>query len=213
MKIYNSLLQSLSITTKILVVIASSMLFTAHTHAVTLDQAASDFKLINTEGKKVKLSDYLGKTVVLEWTNHLCPFVKKHYESGNMQNTQKHALDQGVVWLSIISSAPGKQGHVSAEKAKQISAKHKGLATTILLDESGTVGKLYGAKTTPHMYIIDSKGMLRYKGAIDSIPSASKKDIAKATNYVTKALDELANNKAISNTATKPYGCSVKYSS
>jgi hypothetical protein len=177
----------------------------------TVDKAAPAFKLVDSTGKTRALSDFKGKTVVLEWTNHECPFVKKHYGSGNMQAQQRDATGDGVIWLSINSSAPGKQGHVDGAAAEGIRGKARTAQTAYLLDPSGTVGRAYGAKTTPHMYIIDGKGVLRYAGAIDSIPSADTADIAKATKYVPQALAELAAGKPVSTKVSRPYGCSVKY--
>lgn len=176
-----------------------------------VDKAAPAFKLVDSTGKARSLSDFKGKTVVLEWTNHECPFVKKHYGSGNMQAQQRDATGDGVVWLSINSSAPGKQGHVDGAAAESIRSKARTAQTAYLLDPDGTVGRAYAAKTTPHMYIIDAKGVLRYAGAIDSIPSADTADIAKATRYVPQALAELAAGKPVSVKVTRPYGCSVKY--
>lgn len=179
--------------------------------APEVGKAAPTFTLKNTEGKEVSLADYKGKTVILEWTNHLCPFVKKHYESGNMQSLQKTATADDIVWLSIISSAPGKQGFVSADEANDLTKKRKASPSHVLFDPSGEVGMAYSAKTTPHMYIIDPDGTLQYMGGIDSIPSANQDDIKKATNYVTQAIQELKAGKTISQPKTRPYGCSVKY--
>ncbi|WP_448554734.1 thioredoxin family protein [Thalassotalea montiporae] len=181
--------------------------------AIKVDSAAPDFQLVNTQGETVKLADFAGKYVVLEWTNHLCPYVKKHYESDNMQGLQRKYTEQGVVWLSIISSAPGKQGHVSATKADELTIDRKASPSHVLFDESGDVGKLYGAKTTPHMYIIDPKGTLRYAGAIDSIKSANPADIVKATNYVEVSMRSLMTGEPVDKKVTAPYGCSVKYKS
>lgn len=185
----------------------------AATAAVKVDKAAPDFQLTNSKGDVVNLSDYEGKYVVLEWTNHLCPYVKKHYESDNMQSLQRKYTEDDVVWLSIVSSAPGKQGHVDGKAADDLTASRKAAPSHVLLDESGEVGKLYGAKTTPHMYIIDPKGTLRYAGAIDSIKSANPADIAKATNYVDASMDSLKAGTTIAKKVTPPYGCSVKYKS
>lgn len=159
----------------------------------------------------MKLSDSKGKIVVLEWFNHGCPFVVKHYGAGNMQRLQKDYTAKGVVWLSICSSNKGKQGNdTPAGHAK--TAQEKGAApTAILIDEAGEVGRAYGAKTTPNMYVIDAEGTLRYMGAIDSISSARSADIEKAENYVAAALDALLKGEAPKTTETKPYGCSVKY--
>lgn len=178
---------------------------------VSVNQPAPDFTAVDSNGKTHSLSQYRGKTVVLEWTNHDCPYVRKHYQSGNMQSLQKAATRDGVVWLSIISSAPGKQGHVSAAKANDLTSKRNATPSAVILDENGDIGRLYGAKTTPHMYIIDPNGTLVYMGGIDSIPSSNQADIDKATNYVRLALQSMSEGKAIADNVTRPYGCSVKY--
>jgi peroxiredoxin len=166
---------------------------------------------VDTYGKQHKLSDLRGKFVVLEWLNHGCPFVKKQYESKNMQNMQKQHTERGVVWLSIVSSAPGKQGHSSPEEANQ-TAKEMGAApTAILFDSDGTVGKSYSARTTPRMFIISPEGNLIYNGAIDDIRSTYTEDVQKAKNYVAAALDEAMSGKPVSISTSQPYGCSVKY--
>lgn len=176
-----------------------------------IGKAAPDFTLTDIQGKSVKLSDYKGKYVVLEWTNYGCPFVAKHYDSGNMQALQKKWTDKGVVWLSICSSAKGKEGSMSAADWKTKSAEHKAAGTAILLDESGTVGKSYGAKTTPHMFVIDPSGTLIYKGAIDDKPTYKQADVKGAKNYVDAALTESMGGKPVSMNSTESYGCSVKY--
>jgi peroxiredoxin len=172
---------------------------------------AKDFSLQAASGKTIDLRQYRGKKVVLEWLNHGCPFVKKHYQSNNMQAIQEKYTQQDVVWLSVISSAPGKQGYSTPEQALADQKKHQSKATEILLDPSGEVGKLYGAKTTPHMYIVNEVGRLVYQGAIDSIPSADKSDVDKANNFVTLAIDSLKGGRKIASKKTRPYGCSVKY--
>jgi peroxiredoxin len=187
------------------------MIFGLNVHAVENGKPAPDFSLPSSEGKTIKLSDYKGKTVVLEWLNHGCPFVKKHYESGNMQKLQKESVSKGVVWLSIISSAPGKQGHSSAAEAEKDKKSHGASSSAILIDESGAVGKQYGAKTTPHMYVIDGSGALVYQGAIDDKPSTNKEDISSARNYVREALTAVASGKKVELAQTTAYGCSVKY--
>jgi peroxiredoxin len=187
-------------------------LFSLATHAsVSIGQAAPDFTGVDSNGNKHTLSQYKGNTVVLEWTNHDCPYVKKHYNSGNMQQLQKDATADGVVWLSIISSKPGKQGHVSGAQANKLTQSRNAAPTAVILDETSEIGRLYGAKTTPHMYIIDKTGQLVYMGGIDSIASTSEADIAGAKNYVRVALDAIAAGKAIEESVTRPYGCSVKY--
>ena len=172
---------------------------------------APHFKLINTEGKKIDLKEYKGKTVVLEWLNHGCPYVKKHYNSGNMQRLQKDFTQKDVIWLSVVSSAPGKQGHYSAKDANKISKKVGAHPTHYLMDPDGTVGRLYGAKTTPHMYIISKGGKLIYAGAIDDKPSTDTDDISKAKNYIRTALNAITSGKGFAQTSNKPYGCSIKY--
>lgn len=167
--------------------------------------------LTDTKGKQHNLADYKGKYVVLEWVNLGCPFVKKHYESGNMQATQKKAVDKGVVWLSVCSSAQWKQGHLSPAGWNEEIADRKMASTAVLLDESGEVGRSYGAKTTPHMYIVNPEGVLIYKGAIDDKPSTNKDTIPGARNHVLAALDESMSGKPVSTASTTPYGCSVKY--
>jgi peroxiredoxin len=179
--------------------------------AVRVGQPAPDFSLKDSNGATRALSDYRGKLVVLEWTNHDCPFVRKHYGAGNMQAQQKEAIKKGVVWLSVISSAPGKQGYVSGQQANKLTVERGAAPTAVLLDPDGRVGQLYGAKTTPHMYIVDTGGTLRYMGGIDSIPTADKDDIPDATQFVRVALDELLDGKAVTTTVSRPYGCSVKY--
>lgn len=172
---------------------------------------APDFSLKSADGADVKLSDYAGKNVILEWTNHECPFVKKHYGSGNMQSLQAKYTGKDVVWLSIISSAPGKQGFVDAAEAQSLTQERKAKPSAVLFDPNGEVGKAYDAKTTPHMYIVNKEGELVYAGGIDSIQSANPDDIKKADNYVDMAMAEVLAGKEVSKSVTRPYGCSVKY--
>lgn len=179
--------------------------------AVEVGKPAPDFILKSASGKSVSLSDYRGKTVVLEWTNHDCPFVRKHYESGNMQGLQKKYTKEGVVWLSVISSAPGEQGYVSASEAKALTESRKAAPSDVLFDPEGSTGHLYGAVTTPHMYIINPEGVLVYNGAIDSIRSKDQADIKKAVNYVDVGLQAVLAGKAVEHSLTRPYGCNVKY--
>ena len=174
-------------------------------------QPAPPIQLVDTAGKTRSLAEFAGKTVVLEWNNPQCPFVKKHYGAGNMQKQQREATAAGVVWLTINSGAPGKQGHMDGKQAEQSRAEHKAAQTAYLLDPQGTAGRAYGALTTPHMYVIDPKGVLRYAGAIDSHQSTDPADIPAATQYVPKALAELAANKPVSEPLKRPYGCDVKY--
>lgn len=173
--------------------------------------AAPDFTLTDTNGKAYKLSDLKGKTVVLEWTNFGCPFVAKHYDSTNMQSLQQKWTSKGVVWLSINSSAKGKEGNQTPAEWNEAIKNVRAKSTAFLLDEDGTVGHLYDAKTTPHMFIIDPKGILVYKGAIDDKPSTKAKDIKSANNYVDTALIEVTSGKPVTIASTDPYGCSVKY--
>ena len=174
-------------------------------------QPAPDFTLTDSNGKSHKLSDFKGKFVVLEWLNHGCPFVVKHYGSGNMQKLQKEYTGKDVVWLSIVSSGPGKQGHMSPAETSKAKEESGSAATAVLIDEDGTVGRLYDAKTTPHMFVVNPEGVLVYMGAIDSVKSVDAADIAGAKNYVKQALDEALAGKEISEPVTTAYGCSVKY--
>lgn len=180
-------------------------------YGLEVNTPAPDFTLTDTTGKQHSLSDFKEKYVVLEWVNYDCPFVKKHYDSANMQNLQKTYTDKGVVWLSINSSSAGKQGNYSAEEWNKMAQEKGAMPTAILLDTDGQVGKLYDAKTTPHMYVIDPKGQLIYQGAIDDKPSTEGADISTSINYVQKALDESMSGKAVTVSSTKSYGCSVKY--
>jgi peroxiredoxin len=172
---------------------------------------APDFKLLNLEGKKISLSDYRNKIVVLEWFNYGCPFVKKHYESGNMQKLQQEYTKKGIIWLTIVSSAKGKQGNYPAEEHRKILTDWKTAPTQFLIDESGEIGRAYNAKTTPHLFIIGKEGNFVYQGAIDSERSVDVEDIPKATNYVKNALDEILKGNKVTVANTTPYGCSVKY--
>jgi hypothetical protein len=179
--------------------------------AAKVGSPAPAFTLVDSTGKTRSLAEFKGKTVVLEWTNHECPFVKKHYGAQNMQKQQRDAVARGVVWLSVNSGAPGEQGHVDGAAAEAVRSKAKAAQTAYLLDPKGSAGRAYGAKTTPHMYVIDPAGVLRYAGAIDSIPSSDVDDLPKATQYVPQALSELAAGKPVSVSLTRPYGCDVKY--
>lgn len=179
--------------------------------APAVGKAAPDFKAVDTYGKTHALSQYRGKWVVLEWVNHGCPYVKKHYNGKAMQALQKKYTDKGLVWLSIVSSAPGKQGHHSNDDANELT-KEKGAApTALLVDEAGTVGRLYDARTTPHMFVIDPQGTLLYMGGIDDKPSTRAKDLEVARPHVDIALQEAMAGKPVSVPATQPYGCNVKY--
>ncbi|MBI4342664.1 MAG: thioredoxin family protein [Candidatus Omnitrophica bacterium] len=173
--------------------------------------AAPAFTLTDTNGQPRSLGDFTDQFVVLEWFNKDCPFVRKHYDSGNMQRLQAAYTGRDVVWLSIVSSAAGKQGHVTAEEGTAVLAQRQAHPTALLLDPDGTVGRSYGAKTTPHLFIIKPGGTLIYAGAIDSTPSADPADVPASTNYVAQALDEAMAGKPVSVAETKSYGCSVKY--
>ena len=173
--------------------------------------AAPGFTLTDTKGAAHALADFAGKPVVLEWTNPDCPFVKKHYGAKNMQALQAKYVAQGAVWLSVCSSAPGKQGHYPADEWNRILAEQGSAATALLLDPDGQVGLAYGAKTTPHLFVIDAAGTLVYDGAIDDQPSTDSADIPGARAYVVEALDAVLAGAPVPVAQTKPYGCSVKY--
>ena len=179
--------------------------------APKVGQPAPGFTAKDLHGKERSLSEFKGKYVVLEWHNQSCPFVKKHYDSGNMQKLQKELTAKGAVWLSVISSAPGAQGYVTAEEEAKYLAEKKASPTDVLFDPEGTIGHAYGAKTTPHMYVIDDKGVLIYAGAIDDNPSSDPEDVATAKNFVRTAYDEASAGKQVSTASTAPYGCGVKY--
>ena len=181
--------------------------------APRVGQPAPDFAATDSYGNTVHLSDFKGKTVVLEWTNHQCPFVRKHYSSGNMQAHQKAATAEGVVWLSIISSAPGMQGYVTAEQANELTKERDAAPTRVLLDPKGAIGHLYNARTTPEMFVVDTTGTLRYMGAIDDTPTADTADLKTARSYVTPALAAVMSDGNVDPAVTRPYGCSVKYGS
>lgn len=179
--------------------------------AARVGAPAPEFTATDSNAKVHKLADYKGKVVVLEWHNQGCPYVKKHYDSGNMQRLQKEWTARGVVWLVVISSAPGKQGYVTPAQANEYLVKMNSAPTAVLLDPEGTLGRLYDAKTSPHMYVIDAKGVLVYNGAIDSKPTSDAADIPSSTNYVRQALEEVMAGKPVSVPTSTPYGCSVKY--
>jgi len=178
-----------------------------------INAPAPDFAATDSYGKTRKLSEQKGKIVVLEWTNNGCPFVGKHYGSGNMQSLQKRYTAQGVVWLTVVSSAPGTQGYVTAAEANRDTERRGATPTAVLLDPTGALGHLYGAQATPHMYVINADGQLVYMGAIDDTPSADPSDIASSRNYVAAAIEELKAGKHVTVSATRAYGCSVKYAS
>ncbi len=209
---FRTSLKPLAMAAAVAALVASPALLSNSAHAAArIGQPAPAFTVTDSLGKTHSLADYKGKTVVLEWTNDGCPFVQKHYGAGNMQKQQGDATGDGVVWLTVNSSAPGKQGHVDGAGAEKIRKDWNNQQTAYLLDPDGTVGQAYGAKTTPHMYVIDGSGVLRYNGAIDSIPSEDQADIPKATQYVQVALTELAAGQPVATQTSVPYGCSVKY--
>jgi len=179
--------------------------------AVKSGDKAPEFTLTSTDGNTHSLSEFSGKTVVLEWINHKCPFVVKHYEPGNMQKLQKTYTEKGVVWLSINSTNPNHRDYQGPEGENQLRSEYEAMPTAILLDPEGTVGKAYGAKTTPFMVVIDSEGSIVYQGAIDDKPSTNSNDIPDSVNYVAAALDSLMAGESIAVTDTRSYGCSVKY--
>ncbi|MGB7405958.1 MAG: redoxin domain-containing protein [Pacificimonas sp.] len=179
--------------------------------APRVGQPAPDFAAKAASGETIRLSNFKGKTVVLEWTNKGCPYVVKHYASDNMQTLQEKAAENGIIWLTVNSGAPGKQGHVDADGAMAEMAEYDTTQTAYLLDADGKVGKLYNASATPHMYIVAPNGDLTYMGAIDDRPTSDQGDIEGATNYVTAALDAMAAGDKPSPAATRAYGCSVKY--
>jgi len=177
----------------------------------TIGAPAPDFTLVDSNGTEQSLSDYLGQRVVLEWTNHGCPYVGKHYGTGNMQSLQREVTEAGVAWLSIISSAPGRQGYVSGEEANNLTATRGAYPTAVLFDPDGHVGHAYDARTTPGMYVIDEAGILRYMGAIDDQPTARRSSVEGANNYVREALADLDAGREVQIAETQQYGCSIKY--
>lgn len=196
-----------------MLLLALSVGATAAFAAASVDQPAPAFTAATADGRSVDLASLRGKTVVLEWTNHDCPYVKKHYDSGNIPAQQKDAAAKGIVWLQVISSAPGQQGHVDGATAARLNASRNAAPSGVLLDPTGAIGKAYGAQTTPHMYVITPTGQLAYKGGIDSIATARHEDIAKAEPYVKLALADVAAGRKVAQASTRPYGCSIKYAS
>jgi hypothetical protein len=179
--------------------------------AVQTGRPAPDFSATDSKGVQHTLAAYRGKTVVLEWTNHECPYTVKHYATGNMQALQAAATGSGAVWLTVVSSRPGEQGHVEADEADRLTATRKAGPSAVLLDPKGRLGRLYEASTTPHMFVVDRAGTLIYMGAIDDRPTASHSSVKGARNYVREALDEAAAGRPVAVASTRPYGCSVKY--
>ena len=179
--------------------------------AARVGDHAPDFTATDSNGQVHKLSDYQGRFVVLEWTNRGCPYTQKHYSSGNMQRLQREWTSRGVIWLTVLSSAAGKQGYATGPEENAYLKQINGAPTAALLDPTGTLGHLYDAKTSPHMFIINPQGILIYNGAIDDRPTTDVADVQGATNFVSVALEEATSGKAVSNPTTRPYGCSVKY--
>jgi peroxiredoxin len=175
-------------------------------------EAAPGFTVTASNGSPVSLASHKAKIVVLEWTNHDCPYVRKHYDSGNMQSLQRDATGQGVVWLTVISSSEGTQGHVTPAQADELTTSRKAAPSAVLLDTKGVAGKLYGATNTPHMYVVDRAGTLVYAGAIDDRPTSRRADVQGANNYVRAALDAVAAGRPVKTPVTRAYGCTVKYS-
>jgi peroxiredoxin len=198
---------SLTLTT----VIVAWLLVAPLARAAKVGEAAPDFTATDSNGKVHKLSEYQGKFVVLEWTNRGCPYTQKHYTSGNMQKLQREWTGQEVIWLTVVSSAPGKQGYVTASEENAYLKQVNAAPSAVLLDPTGALGHLYDAKTTPHMFVISPQGTLIYNGAIDDRPSTDVADVGGAKNYVTAALQESESGKPVSNPTSRPYGCSVKY--
>ena len=181
--------------------------------AAVVGQKAPEITLTDTAGKTVRLSDFKGKHVILEWNNPGCPFVRKHYNTANMQTLQKEAAGKGVVWLAVNSTEKSHQDYMTPAVLGKWMVEQKAAPTATLMDEAGDAGKAYGARTTPHMYVVNPQGVLVYAGGIDSIPSASVDDIKTATNYVRQTMNEVVAGKPVSMPTTRPYGCSVKYKS
>lgn len=197
---------------KTLIALSLALAACAAAHAgPQLGKPAPGFSASAQDGKPRTLAEQKGKVVVLEWYNKDCPFSRKHYDSKNMQGLQTRYGKKGVVWYTVVSSKPGKQGHLSAKDAQAVMKTEAMGSSAVLLDAKGDLGRLYGAKTTPHLFVIDSKGMLVYMGAIDDKPTADPKDIAGSRNHVAAALDETLAGKPVSTPVTTPYGCSVKY--
>jgi peroxiredoxin len=191
--------------------LAAALAVPAFAAGPDLGKPAPDFAAADTHGKPVKLGDLKGKLVILEWSNHQCPYVRKHYGAGNMQKTQEAARALGVTWITIISSAPGEQGHVNAAEANKLTSERGAKPHHVVLDPKGQIGRMYAARVTPHMFIIGTDGKLLYKGAIDSIRSSRQSDIANAKNYVTAALGEIKSGKQVADADTVAYGCTIHY--
>jgi peroxiredoxin len=193
-------------TTTLILTLASGSAF-----ALKPGEAAPEFHGTDSNGKTQSLAQYRGKFVVLEWANQGCPYEQKHYKSGNMESLQKQWTAKGVVWLSVISSAPGEQGYVTPPEENDYLTKMHAAPTAAILDPSGAIGRLYGAKTTPHMFVIDPQGKLVYEGALDDQPTPDPASLKGAHNYVSEALEDAMAGKPVPTPVTRPYGCSVKY--
>ena len=207
---------TLASTRRALALSGTALLLTLATPVMSRDavqpgQSAPDFTARDAGGREVVLSSFRGKIVVLEWTNHDCPYVKKHYGTGNMQALQREAVGQGVVWLTISSSASGVQGHVNGLEAEKLTADRKAAPTAFLLDHEGRIGRAYNATATPHMYVIDKAGVLAYMGAIDDKPTTNRDDVPTARNYVREALTAVASGQPVKTASTRVYGCGIKY--
>jgi peroxiredoxin len=195
------------------VALTAALAFTLTAFAVRVGDSAPDFTGAGSNGQTHKLSDYRGKFVVLEWTNNGCPYTQKHYNSGNMQALQKEWTAKGVVWLTILSSAPGEQGYMTAAEENTYIGKVHADPTAAILDPKGEIGREYSARTTPDMFVIDPSGKLIYAGAIDDHPTSDPEDIKASKNYVSEALSEAMAGKPVATSSTRPYGCNVKYAS
>lgn len=191
---------------------ASALFLSSAAHATpSIGKPAPAFTATDADGKTRSLAEFKGKPVVIEWVNEGCPYVKKHYGTGSMQSTQKQAVAGGAVWLTVASSAPGQQGYMDATRAKAWKSEQKVTTNAVLLDPKGVIGRAYGAQTTPHMFVLDTKGNVAYMGAIDDKPTSSPESLKGAKNYVLAALADVKSGKPVAQAVTKPYGCSVKY--
>jgi len=195
------------------VAFAAAFAFALTAYAARVGDPAPDFTGTDSHGQTHKLSEYRGKFVVLEWTNNGCPYTQKHYNSGNMQALQREWTAKGVIWLTILSSAPGEQGYMTAAEENAYIARVHADPTAAILDPTGMIGREYSARTTPHMFVIDPEGKLIYEGAIDDHPTTDTDDIKESKNYVSAALTEAMSGKPVAISSTRPYGCSVKYAS
>jgi len=199
--------KQIALTLSLLLLLISGSVFAAP----EVGKPAPEFMGVDSNGQVVKLADFVGKPVILEWTNHQCPYVRKHYQSGNMQRIQRQLTEAGATWISIVSSAPGLQGYVEGDQANRLTAMRGSYADRVVLDPTGTIGRAYGAKTTPQMFLIDEAGIVRYMGAIDNQPSSRRETLNGARNYLLEAWTAFRAGKNIKAAVTKPYGCTVKY--